>query len=161
MRTLTDSDLAFLQRGKGGKLSLASEEWRRKLTSVSARLGVWGIIGGLCSIIVGPISPGFGLGLAGLGFLVGGIGAIGTSVLVAKDLRRAPLTLKLAALVGFPFGVSLIAFAVGVLWRWPTAIGFMTLAIPVGAILGVTLMILLVTGLLFHAFSMRDSQWEV
>ena len=158
---MTDSDLV-LRHGETdtGKYSLSSEDKRRKLTAISARVGVWGIIAGLTSIAFGPAIPVGTLGLAGLGFLAGGVGAIGTSILVLKDLKRAPLPLKLAAFVGFPFGASLIAFSCGVVLGWPFPLGLLGLAIPVGAILGVTLMVLLLAGFLSHAFSQGGSGWE-
>jgi hypothetical protein len=160
-RTMTDSDLVLIEGdGNSGRVSLTPEDRRRRLTAISARVGVWGIIGGLSSIAIGFMSPGVALGAAGLGFLAGGIGAIGTSILVAKDLKRAPVPLKLAAFVGVPFGASLIAFACGTFLGWPFSQRLFAYAIPTGAILGVVLMILLLTGFLSHAFSGRGSEGE-
>lgn len=158
---MTDSDLALVHEGmQAGEKFQAPEERRRKLTALSARVGVWGIIAGLSSIALGALAPGVAFEMAGLGFLAGGVGAIGTSILVLKDLKRAPLPLKLAAFVGVPFGGSLIAFACGAILGWPYSMRFVALAVPAGAILGVVLMVLLLTGFLSHAFSGQGSEWE-
>lgn len=157
---MTDSDLVLRGDGDAGGTSLTVEERRRKLIAISARVGVWGIIGGLASLTVGSLAPGAALQLAGFGFLAGGLGTIGTSILVLKDLKRATLPLKLATFVGFPFGASLIVFGVGDLLRWAFPWQLVALAVPAGVFLGVVLMILLFTGFLSHAFSGRTSEWE-
>jgi len=157
---MTDSDLIHFEN-VGGRHPVFPEEKRRKFTAISARIGVWGVITGLGSIAVGFLAPGAALGLAGVGFLAGGLGAIATSVLVARDLRKASWPLKLAAFVGAPFGACLVAFAGGTLLGWPfLQIPLVAWAVPVGAVLGVTLMILLLTGFLTHALSRPDSGWE-
>jgi uncharacterized membrane protein YfcA len=73
----------------------------------------------------------------------------------------APRPLKLAAFVGILFGVGLIAFASGGILGWPLFPGvFLDLAVPTGAILGVTLMILPFTGFLSRWFFPFDERWE-
>jgi hypothetical protein len=157
---MKDSDLIHLEKASV-RYAASPEERRKKLIAISSRLGVWGIIGGLCSIIVGALAPGVAFQVAGLGFLAGGVGAVATSVLVAKDLRSASWPLKLAAFVGIPFGVCLIAFASGGMLGWPLFPRvFVDLAARTGAILGVTLMILLFTGFLSHAFFSSGTRWE-
>jgi hypothetical protein len=167
--TMTRSDLVFLDREENRGTALTPERWRERLTALSARerltalsarVGVWGVITGLGSIALGAVAPVAAIGLAGIGFFAGGLGAIGTSILVARDLRKASLPLKLAAFVGLPFGASLITFVCGAFWRWPLPIGLVSWSVPVGAILGVTLMVLLLTGFLSHAFSAPGSDWE-
>lgn len=158
---MTDSDLISLSNDDdGSSTALSPEEKRRKLTAFSARVGVWGIIGGLGSILLAPLGVGFALNLASLGFLAAGIGAVGTSILVAKDLKRAPLPLKLATFVGFPFGACLFLFGAGQLLLPPGAFRLVSLAVPAGALLGVTLMILLLAGFFSHAFFNRETDWE-
>jgi hypothetical protein len=158
--TMTNSDLVFLEDGSD-RHAIAPEDRRKRLIAISARAGVWGIIGGLTCIIVGAAVTGVAFGVAGLGFLAGGIGAVSTSVLVAKDLKRASWPLKLAAFVGVPFGVCLIAFATGGILGWPLFPRILVnLAVPAGAILGVVLMILLLAGFLSHAFFPAGTSWE-
>lgn len=163
---MTDSDLISLSTDGGNSIALSPEDRRRKLTAISARIGVWGIIGGLGSLLVGPLFPGLALNLMSFGFLAGGIGAIGTSILVTKDLKRASLPLKLATYVGFPFGASLLIFGAGQLILPPGSFRLVALAIPAGMLLGLTLMILLLAGFFSHAFFNRDpdldpeSDWE-
>ena len=153
-------DLIGYRSGEETRPVLFSEEQRRKLTAVSARVGVWGVIGGLGSILLAPLSPVLAINLMGAGFLAGGLGAMGTSFLVARDLKRASLPLKLASFVGFPFGASLAIFGATQLFQLPFLFPFAALTIPAGLFLGVTLMILLLTGFLSHAFSKRGSDWE-
>lgn len=165
-KLMADTDLINLSPDGENSLSLSPEEKRRKLTAISARVGVWGIIGGLGSLLLGPLSPGLAINLMSLGFAAGGIGAIGTSILVAKDLKRARLPLKLATFVGFPFGASLLIFGAGQLILSPGSLRLVSLAIPAGLLLGLTLMILLLAGFFSHAFFNRDpdfdpeSDWE-
>ena len=87
---MADSDLVHRREKNAGLVSLDPEDRRRRLIAISARVGVWGIIGGLSSIAVGFLSPGVALNFAALGFCAGGVGAIGTSVLVLGELKRAP-----------------------------------------------------------------------
>jgi hypothetical protein len=79
----------------------------------------------------------------------------GKSSLAPEERRR-----KLSAFVGVPFGGSLLAFACGAILGWPFPMRFFALAIPVGAILGVVLMVPLLTGFLSHAFARHGSEWE-
>ena len=157
---MANSDLINLPPDGENNLVLSPEEKRRKLTAISARVGVWGIIGGLGSMLLGAFSPGLAINLMGFGFAAGGIGAIGTSILVAKDLKRAPLPLKLATFVGFPFGASLLIFGASQLILPPGGFRLVALAIPVGMVLGVALMILLLAGFFSHAFFNKDSGLE-
>ena len=69
-------DLIGYHTGEEPRPVLFSEEIRRKLTAVSARVGVWGIIGGLGSILLAPLSPVLAINLMGAGFLAGGLGAL-------------------------------------------------------------------------------------
>ena len=111
------------------------------------------LLPGLGSIALGAAMPLAATQFAGAGFFAGGLGAMATSILVAKDLRKASLPLKLAAFVGLPFGASLVALFVERSGAYPFPCTLVSLSVPVGAILGVTLMILLLTGFLSHAFS--------
>ena len=78
---MTDTDLVLVHEGRQvEETSPVPEERRRKLTALSARVGVWGIIAGLSSIALGALAPGAAFGLAGFGFLAGGLGAVGTSI---------------------------------------------------------------------------------
>jgi hypothetical protein len=157
---MSDIDLVGFHDEKESPPVLSSQEQRRKLTAVSARVGVWGIIAGLGSLLLAPLSPVLAINLMGAGFLAGGLGAMGTSVLVAKDLNRASLPLKLATFVGFPFGTSLAIFGATQLFQLPFLFPIVALTIPAGLFLGVTLMILLLTGFLSHAISNWESDWE-
>ena len=157
---MSDSELVQLLGDEGRRHPTSPDERRSKLIAISARVGVWGIIGGLCSIILGPMLPAAGLGAAALGFMAAGAGSIGTAILVVKDLKKASWPLKLAAFVGIPFGASLILAAGGLLLGWPLfPMGLAALALPAGVILGVILMILLITGFLSHAFLPPNSEW--
>ena len=158
--TMTRADLVFLNRDKGESTALTGEESRRKLTALSARVAVWGVITGLGSIALGAAMPLAAINLAAAGFFAGGVGAMATSVLVAKDLGKASWPLKLAAIVGLPFGASLVAFVCGGIWSLPLPVSLISLSVPVGAILGVALMILLLTGFLSHAISGSRSEWD-
>jgi hypothetical protein len=156
---MTDSKL--VQRSLDGRLDLVSvEEKRRKLFAISARVGVWGVIAGLGSMALAGLAPDLAVVLSGEGFLVGGLGAIGTSILVVRDLKGASLPLKLAAFVGIPFGASLVAFAGTFMLGWPLPMRLVGIALPVGVITGVTLMVLLLAGFISHAVSDSAPDWE-
>lgn len=156
---MSESELATRDIDERLKL-VSAEERHRKLIAISARVGVWGVIAGFASIGLSVISPLLAVGLSGVGFIAGGLGAMGTSILVARDLKQASLPLKLAAFVGIPFGVSLITFAGTLMLGWPLPTGLVGIAAPTALILGVTLMILLLAGFLSHAFSDPGSDWE-
>ncbi|MBT8398787.1 MAG: hypothetical protein HKO65_08950 [Gemmatimonadetes bacterium] len=157
---MTKADLVFLDKLGKREDSFSLEVRRRKLIALSARIGVWGVITGLASIAFGALAPLAAISLAGIGFFAGGLGAMGTSVLVVKDLRRASWPLRLAAVLGLPFGACLVTFVCGAFWQWPLPIALVSLSVPVGAILGVMLMILLLTGLLSHGLSGPRTGWE-
>jgi hypothetical protein len=159
--------------------ALSPEEIRRRRVALSARVGVWGIIGGLGAFIASPIlysigvgsvlpSPVLtviGLGIASASFGIAGLGTMATSVLVMKDLKRASWPLKLASIVGLPFGLSLALGGFGALLGLPPLglrlpFWLMSLTVPAGMMLGVTLMILLLAGFFSHAFFNRSSTWE-
>ena len=156
---MTDSNLVQGNRDEGLDL-VSAEEKRRRLISISARVGVWGVIAGLGSIALAGLAPDLAVVLSGGGFLLGGLGAIGTSMLVLKDLGRASHPLQLAALVGIPFGASLVAFAGTFMLGWPFPMRLVGFALPAAVILGVTLMILLLAGFISHAFSDSEVDGE-
>jgi len=52
---MSDSELVQLLGDEGRRHPTSPDERRSKLIAISARVGVWGIIGGLCSIILGVI----------------------------------------------------------------------------------------------------------
>jgi hypothetical protein len=157
---MTHSDLIFIDSRRSKGEALFSEEGRRKLIAISARTGVWGIIVGFVSLLVASSLQGVATMLAGFGFLAGGLGALATSLLVMKDLRRASLPLKLAAILGIPFGMSLVLLMGGTLLHWSLPLWLVSWAVPGTAIMGATIMILLMAGFITLALSGGRFQWE-
>jgi hypothetical protein len=157
-RTMTTSDLVYLNREESPRSSLTMEEGRRRLIAVWARAGVWGMIVGFGSILFGSVAPILAFFAAGTGFFVGGLGTLGTCVLVLKHYRKASVPLRLAAVVGLPFGASLMMFVSGAMWGWPLPVIVVALSIPTAAILGPTMMLLLLIGFLVHAITGRGSE---
>jgi len=153
---MREKDLMDIPTTDGRVDPLLAEVKRRKLTVVTARVGVWGVIGGLGGVILASVIPGVGLLGASLGFLAGGLGVIGTSLLVLRDAGKASMPLRLAAVVGLPFGGSLSLLALGLFLGFSLPGGLMRLAGPGTLALGIILVLLLLVGFVSHAFSGAD-----
>jgi len=167
-----DLGVSVTQEGNGEESSSLSQvddgrqvpaipgEGRRRLIAISSRVGVWGIIGGLLSGGLGFVAPRVSMITAAIGFFLGGLGSIAASLLVCRDLKSASLPLKLAALVGLPFGASLLAVVATFFLGFPGWTPLISLAAPAAVVLGIVLVVLLVTGLVWHGLSQSSEGGE-
>ena len=93
------------------RVKLTDAQSRR--VTIYSRMGLWGLTLGLLPpiyyLLEGPRLPWSVFGsaaISGLGFLVGGFGALGASILVSRRLKGLFRPLKAATFIGMPFGLS-------------------------------------------------------
>lgn len=137
-------------RSTDGKLELWSEREQR-LIRTTVRTGAWAILGGAMAYVLGPIgafSPVIRWAVVGLGLTGGGIAAAIGSALVLRRVWKGPFRhLKVASIIGVPFGICTAVLGAGWLSRSMAVNGVTAHAAPAAVLLGLALSALFGTGL--------------
>ena len=133
------------------------DEKQGKQIRLFSRIGVWSLVVGMTPVAADILSSTWGWGidpgslLPDLGLIVGGFGTLVASTLVTKALGKELKPVKLAALAGIPFGLTLVMLGSMLLteaWFPPTAFMQTLFSFGLGGalILGVSLVVLLIIG---------------
>ena len=130
---------------------------------VSSRVGAWGLLIGVGCPLVAFVLQGpfpFFLPLTSLGLLAGGIGTLVASTIVHRKLRGEKRLLKVAALLGIPFGVAAASIGAAFL-MYPFIPGsyFQVASLALLA-LGIVLFMVFGAGVLKHVFTPGETDPE-
>lgn len=119
---------------------------------LASRVGVWGLGGAACSFIAvaygAPIPFFLASAVSGAGLIIGGVGAAAASATVLRELPAGWRPVKLAALTGIPFGISLAGYGLPYLWHATRLVQLMGTTRPFAIGLGVLLIVFLVVAFL-------------
>jgi hypothetical protein len=118
---------------------------------IGARLGVWGLVGGLGVMTAGtlgaPLTLGAAIAAMGAGLLISGIGTVVASVGVLRTSVSAPRSVRAAALAGLPLGGVLGLLGLTSLTQWSPLVAVVNALTPTAGVLGLIVIVLLVVAL--------------
>ena len=118
---------------------------------IGARLGVWGLVGGLGAMtaftVGAPLSLAAAIYAIGAGVLVSGVGTLVAAAGVLRRSGAVPRVIRTAALAGIPLGAALAVLGITTLTQWAPLVAIVNAFTPTAGILGALVVALLLAGL--------------
>jgi len=127
---------------------------------VGARLGVWGLVGGIGIVTAGtlgaPLTFGAAMALMGAGLICSGVGTAIASIGVLRRTGRAPRPIRTAAIAGVPLGGVLALLGLTSLTQWPPLVAVVNGLTPAAGLLGAVVVVLLMVGFVLPGFGPQE-----